>query len=133
MKKQSYLEKNGGEKDANFKQIDEKIQQKISEAKNTSFQEFASELDHQNRNKDVYRAMKNVGSRRPSRITELTIKGKGGIIVTNTKEKSNLLSLRYQTPLGYHPNKNKDRKRFLKKEDLNLKNKIQEEKNKYHS
>ena len=39
------------------------LQQAISKAKNESFQEYVSSLDHTNQNVDVYRTMPTVGSR----------------------------------------------------------------------
>ena len=112
--KQKYLENNKGKKDSTLDEINDKFQSEISEAKSKSFQDFASELNHTNRNKDVFRAMKYVGSRRPSRIAELTIQDKDGKTVTSSQEKANLLSARYQVPLGYHPKRDAKRKEELK-------------------
>ena len=110
--KQNHLASFG--KDDQFQQIDKLLISAISKAKNSSFQEFASSLDHCNRNSDVFKAMRNVGSRRASRIAELAVVGIDGVIVTNTKEKANLLSRRYQVPLGHHPQRNPARKKTLK-------------------
>ena len=68
MEKQSHLKDNG--RDDRFKQLDDQLKDAISTAKNASFQEFASGLDHCNRNSDVYRAIRNVGTRRAARISE---------------------------------------------------------------
>ena len=62
----------------------------------------------------MFRAIKCVGSRRPSRVAELSILGKDGKVTTNLKEKVNLLSRRYQVPLGYHPKRDESRKKLLK-------------------
>lgn len=112
--KQKLLSSNNGKKDKTLLGIEEKLLAAISKAKNESFQEFASELNHQSRNHSVFRAMKCVGSRRPSRIAELSIISKNGNIVTNLKEKANLLSRRYQVPLGYHPTRDELRRKRLK-------------------
>jgi hypothetical protein len=110
--KQNHLRKFG--KDDQFKAIDEKLTLAISKAKNESFQQYATQLDHRNQNSDVYRAIKYVGSRRPSKVAELTIIGKDGKVVTDMREKANVLSRRYQVPLGHHPTKDPLRKKQLK-------------------
>ena len=98
-----------------FKEVDERLKEAISNAKNESFQEFANGLDHRNQNSNVYRVMRSIGSRRPSRVAELAIIGKDGKVATNLKQKTNLLSRRYQVPLGYHPKRDPARKMALKR------------------
>ena len=113
VEKQNHLAKIG-KKDEKFKEIDNKLQTAISAAKNASFQEFASGLNHCNRNGDVYRAMRNVGARRRSRVAELAVLTSDGKVITSMKEKANVLSRRYQVPLGHHPRKDPLRKAILK-------------------
>lgn len=103
-----------GKNSSEFKEVDEKLQNAISKAKNESFQEFASGLNHCNQNSNVYRVMRSIGSKRPSRIAELAVLGKDGEVVTDMKKKVNLLSRRYQVPLGYHPKKDLTRRKVLK-------------------
>jgi len=110
--KQTHLSKFG--KDKQFKDIEDKLQNAISKAKNESFQKFASSLNHTNRNSDVYRAVKNIGIRRSSKVAELSLKSKDGTITLNIHEKVNLLSRRYQVPLGHHPNISQERKQSLR-------------------
>ena len=112
LRKQEHLKKNG--KDEEFKRLDQELNNEIIKAKNVSFQEYASGLDHRNHNSDIYRAIRTVGSRQPSKIAQLTVLGKDGSIVTNMKEKADILSKRYQVPLGYHPKRDPLRKKMIK-------------------
>ena len=50
----------------------------------------------------------------PARTTELTVKTKDGHPVADIKSKVDILSVRYQTPLGYHPEINRSRLGELK-------------------
>ena len=109
--KQSYLQQHGA--DERFQSINEMLQQKISQAKNASFRDFASRLDH-NHNTDIYWAIKNVGKRKPVTIDQLTVNQKDGTPVTDLKSKADVLSARYQVPLGFHPTRNRDRRKTLK-------------------
>ena len=112
LRKQEHLKKNG--KDEEFKRLNQELNNEIMKAKNVSFQEYASGLDHRNHNRDIYRAIRTVGSRQPSKIAQLTVLGKDGSIVTNMKEKADILSKRYQVPLGYHPQRDLPRKKMIK-------------------
>ena len=114
LQKQKLLFLNNGKKDKSLLETDDKLQAAISKAKNASFREFASELSHQNNNQSVFKAMKCVGSRRPSRIAQLSIIDKNGNIISNLKDKANLLSRRYQVPLGHHPKRDELRRKLLK-------------------
>jgi hypothetical protein len=113
LRKQEHLRKNG--KDEDFKKLDKELNDEIRKAKNESFREYASGLDHRNQNSDVYRAIQNIGSRQPPKIAQLTVRAKDGSTVTNMEEKANTLSRRYQVPLGYHPKRDILRKQMLKK------------------
>ena len=97
----------------NSKKVKAELQQKISEAKNKSFRQFASQLDH-TVNSNIFWAIRNVGKRMPARIDQLAIKNRDGKPVTNVKSKVDLLSTRYQTPLGYHPKNNRQRIELLR-------------------
>jgi hypothetical protein len=111
--KQKHLGKKG--KDEEFKRLDKQLQEEITKAKNKSFQEYVTTLDHRNKNKEVYKAMRTIGARQSPATAELTIKGKDGKIVTSSKEKANMLSKRYQVPLGYHPKRDPIRKARLRR------------------
>ena len=74
---------------------------------------LALELDH-NKNYNVYQAIKTIGKPQPSVTSELVIRRKDGTPITTLKEKVKVLSSRYQTPLGYHPRVNKQRRILLK-------------------
>jgi hypothetical protein len=118
MEKQDHLTRKG--KDEQYKHLNDQLHKAINEAKNASFREFASGLNHVNNNSNVYRAMKTVGSRQPSKISELTVRDKSGNLVTSSKDKAETLSRRYQVPLGYHPKRSTLRKETLKKERKEL-------------
>jgi len=111
-KKQDHLAKFG--KDNEFTEIENQLQEKISKAKNTSFQEYASSLDHTNRGTDVFRAIRMIGKPQPSRIAQLAVRGKNGKVVSDMQQKADILSVRYQVPLGHHPKRDKARIAQLK-------------------
>ena len=111
-KKQKHLKENG--KDKQFQDINEQLHKAISKAKNENFRQYASGLTHCNSGGNVYRAIRTVGARQPSRISELTVRDKEGRMVTNLKEKADVLSRRYQVPLGHHPKRNPSRRLALK-------------------
>ena len=69
--KQAHLAKHGS--DAKFRELNQDLQEKISEEKNASFREFASGLDHKNRSRDVFRAIRTIGIRQPAKITQLAV------------------------------------------------------------
>ena len=112
LKKNDHLTKKG--RDDTFQAINKDLQAAISEAKNKSFRAFASGLDHRSNNGNVFRAMRTVGVKQPSKIAELTVCAKDGTLVTNLREKAQVLSRRYQLPLGQHPKRNPARKKLLK-------------------
>ncbi len=112
LKKQAHYNQHG--KDPKFTEISEELNQKISEAKNAKFREFASGLDHTNNNFNVFRAMKNIGVRQPSRVAQLAIRDKTGRVASDIQEKADILARRYQTPLGHHPKRSKARRDLLK-------------------
>jgi len=122
--KQEHLRTNG--KDEAFKQKEEKLQHEISKAKNKEFQAFATGLNHTNNNNDVFKAMKQVGIRPSSKITELALKTIDEKVITSSLEKVNHLSRRYQVPLGHFPNIKKERKEQLlrKREEMEQNNPI---------
>ena len=109
--KQRHLKEQGT--DNKFHEIDKELHQKISDAKNESFREFATQLDHK-QNNNVFCAIKHVGERQAVRIDQLTVKKTDGTPITDIKSKAEVLSTRYQTPLGSHPKKNKPRSKYLK-------------------
>ena len=112
MKKQAHLARRG--KDEEFKQINDQLHKAINEAKNRNFREFASGLNHTNNNSNVYRAMKTIGTRQPSKISELTVRDSSGNLITSLEEKAETLSRRQQVPLGHHPKRSLLRKKKLK-------------------
>ena len=111
LKKQRHLTDHG--RNEEFTQINDELQEKIKKAKNKSFAEFASKLNHRY-NRNVYHAIRNVGQRPPSKIFNLTVKTKDGELISDTQSKADHLSRWYQTPLGKHPPKNKQRYRQIK-------------------
>ena len=82
----------------NLQQINYELLDAISRAKNNSFKEYASSLDHRNQNKNLYRAIKTIGAKPPSMIAQLALKQKSGVIVSSLKKKVEILSRTYQIP-----------------------------------
>ena len=111
LKKQKHLNTYG--RDETFTQINDELQEEIKKAKNKSFAEFASQLNHRY-NRNVYHAIKNVGQAPPAKFSNLTIKTKEGELISDTQSKVDHLSRWYQTPLGKHPPKSKQRRKILK-------------------
>ena len=97
-----------------LKEIEEKLYKMISEEKNKSFQEYASGLDHRNSNISIFKAIKTLNTRQPSMISQLALRDTSGAIIADSQKKADILSRQYQTPLGFHPTRSKDRRQQLK-------------------
>ena len=96
--KQTHLAKHG--RDGRFRELKEELQEKISQEKNASFREYASSLDHRNRNRDVFRAVKSFGIRQPTAIAQLAVRDEDGKVVADMQQKANIFAAQYQEPLG---------------------------------
>ena len=112
LQKQTHLAKFG--KDDEFNELNNQLHQKIMEEKNASFREYASGLNHINNNSSIYRAIKNIDTRQPSKLAQLALRDKDGAVVSNIQQKADILSRRYQVPLGHHPNRSKERRELLR-------------------
>jgi len=97
-----------------YKDINDELQKKINEARNAKFREFASGLDHTNRNVEVFHAIKNIGVRPPSTIAQLALRDKSGNVVADIQQKADILAKQYQVPLGHHPSSRERRQQMLK-------------------
>ena len=101
-------------RDTAYKDINDELQKKINEAKNAKFREFASGLDHTNRNVEVFHAIKNISVRPPSTIAQLALRDKSGNVVADIQQKADILAKQYQIPLGHHPSGRERRQQMLK-------------------
>ena len=97
-----------------FKEINEKLRMEITEAKNICFQEYASKLDHRDGRSNVFKAIKTFGVRPSSRISQLAVRDKSGVVVADLQQKTEIFARRYQIPLGSHPVRSKQRRLMLK-------------------
>jgi hypothetical protein len=111
-RKIKHLKKHG--RDEEFKEIDKELIKRICEVKNARFREFASGLDHRNRNTDLFWTIKNIGRRRPPRVAQLAIRDRTGRVVADIQGKANILAEQYQVPLGHHPVGRETRQQELK-------------------
>ena len=124
-KKQKHLQEIG--RDETFIEMDKNLREMISKQKNESFKKFATELTHTSKSRDVFAAIKMIGHPRKLGIAELTILDSKGKPITEMQEKVQLISQRYQVPLGHYPKRELCRRKETKKKLEEMKKEGSEE------
>ena len=80
-------------------EINDELQDKLKDAQNKYFQEFASKLDHRY-NSEVFKIAKNIGAQPSPTLATVSILKEDGSVVTDMKTKARVLAEQYKQPLG---------------------------------